>query len=169
MLTYYFLQNIINVVIDSPLLKILYIPFPTWSESVVSTSLLWFGSFCFWVRSTPLLAAPPQHELPVLIQTWNDPKMNIHKLQMIYILKDKSPRGVSRLVFSQQFSLPCNSGSSFVCSLKKAVLSCEMSYFFQSTFINRVLTLKYHWKGRFYLILEFSAFPPVISYMLDSP
>ena len=43
---------------------------------------------------------------------------------MICILKDKSPRGVSRLVFSQQFSLPCNSGSFFVCSLKKGTVRC---------------------------------------------
>lgn len=95
------------MVIDFPLLKIFYIYFPTWSESVVSMPLLWFGSFCFWMpRSNPLLAVPTQNELPVLIHTWNDPKMNIHKSQMICILKDKSQEESQDLFAANSFLFP---------------------------------------------------------------
>ena len=103
------------MVIDSPLLKIFYIYFPTWSESVVSMPLLWFGSFCFWMpRSDPLLAVPTQNELPILIHTWNDLKMNIHKSQMICILKDKS----------QEESQDSFAANSFLFPVTLAVLLC---------------------------------------------
>lgn len=85
------------VVLDSPLLKICLYSF-----------LYLIGVCCFYapvmiwlilfLNVSFLLPLPSQTTCVICI--WNDPKLDVRKTETTYILKDKSPRGVSSLAFS---------------------------------------------------------------------